>query len=624
MAASCATATTGASTSLFLQLVQTLLTVQCGLSDTSNYPPDRSEEILNDHIEFDFIIVGAGSAGSVLANRLTEVENWKILLIEAGDNPTATSEIPAFVLQLLSTPEDYFYDVEPEKLACHGTKNKVCKWSKGKTLGGSSTINAMIYTYGNEEDYNGWSRMGNKGWSYEEVLPYFTKSQHCGHSHNDKWRKKYCGYDGPLRIRDFNYTDALMQNLFMDAARELNMPILENVNGDKFIGYGLVQGTVDEGRRMSTAKAFLLPIKDSRNLYVMKSTRADAVLLDGTRAVGVRVTLKDGRSIDVNASKEVILSAGSIASPQLLMLSGIGPKQHLLEMGVPSVVDLPVGQNLQDHIGWHGLFLAYKNEIVTPSLPPTFFLDEAYQYLMHKRGSFATVSGFNLAAFINVSDSNSKYADIEFLHMRFSQQQSHVVNTIFQGLSIDDEIIHGIIKMLNGDELIHPIPILLQPKSRGELRLRSKDPAVPVRIYANYYSQQKDIETMLKSLDFIKKILKTEAFVQQGVWLHYLDIPGCRHIEPDSDEYWRCNLRHLSLTFFHYVGTAKMGPQDDPTAVVDARLRVHGVQGLRVIDASIMPTIISAHTNAPTIMIGEKGADLIKEDWTEAGVKDEL
>lgn len=622
MTASCAAATTSASTSIFLQLVQTLLAAQCGLSDTSNYPPDRSEEILNDNIEFDFIIVGAGAAGSVVANRLTEEENWKVLLIEAGDDPSTVSEIPLLFTQMLSTPEDYAYDAEPDELICQSSNNKVCKWNKGKMLGGSSSINGMLYVYGNDEDYNEWHRMGNEGWSFEQVLPYFQKSLSCDHMPSKK-RSKLCG-NGPMRLEYFNYTDTGVEKLFMDAARDLNVPILENINGDKYIGYGIAPGNANEGRRMSTAKVFLSPIKARSNFYVMKSTRADAVLLDGTpRAIGVRVTLKNGRSIVVKAIKEVILSAGSIVSPQLLMLSGIGPKQHLLEMEVPNVVDLPVGKNLQNHVGWQGIILAFKNETATqPS--PTLLLDEAYEYLVHKRGNLATNGGFQFVGSVNVNDLNSKYPDMQFFHGHYPQSHVEKVDGASKVFSINDDIKNEIKKMVEEFDIVVPMFNLLKPKSLGELRLRSKDPAVPVKIYANCFSEQEDIDIMLKSLDFIKKMLKTETFVRQGVWLHHLDIPGCRDTEPDSDEYWRCNLRHLSFTYFHAVGTTKMGPRDDPTAVVDARLRVHGVRRLRVIDASIMPTITSGTTFPPSMMIGEKGADLIKEDWSNPIRKNEL
>ncbi|XP_036147138.1 glucose dehydrogenase [FAD, quinone] [Monomorium pharaonis] len=620
-AANSAVAANGNPTNVFVYLIQTLLMAQCNLSH-GIYPPDRSEEIITSDREFDFVIVGGGSAGSVLANRLTEIEDWNVLLIEAGEDPSILSEAPAALLSQLHTSEDYSYNIEPEKFACHGYKNKTCKWSKGKALGGSSTLNAMLYVYGSDEDYNEWSRMGNKDWSYDQVLPFFKKSQNCGHGHNDKWRSKYCGHDGPLRIRPYNYSHPEVQKMVLHAAREMGMPILDAINGDKFVGYGIAQGTLDKGRRVSVSKAYLSPIKNRKNLYVMKSTRADAILLDNTRAVGVRVTLKDGRSIDIKASKEVILSAGSIATPQILMLSGIGPEAHLREMGISKVIDLPVGKNLQDHVAWFGLHFIFKNQSATPP-SPTFMLDAAYEYLMYNRGLLASVS-FDLMGFVNVHDSSAKYPNIQFIYAHLPQWYTAIATTFFNAFNMDTDIIQAITEILAEADMLSSIAILQKPKSVGEIQLRSKNPADPVKIYANYFSEQEDFNTLLKSLDSLKKMLDTQTFKRHGVQLHHLDIPGCRHTTPDSEEYWKCNLQHMSSTLFHPVGTAKMGPKSDPTTVVDPQLKVHGIQGLRVIDASIMPKITSGNTNAPTIMIAEKGADFIKKDWAIIKNKDEL
>ncbi|XP_017798011.1 PREDICTED: glucose dehydrogenase [FAD, quinone]-like [Habropoda laboriosa] len=621
MATSSAAALSSMPTSIFSQLLHVLLVSQCTLSTNEDYPVDRTEEILASQKEFDFVIVGAGTAGTILAHRLTEVPDWNVLLIEAGEDPIPESDVPGLMLLLFGDFQDYAYKAEAQVGVCQGINNKRCRWSKGKALGGSSVINAMLHVFGNDRDYNDWANLGNEGWSYEELLPYFRKPLNCPPDHSAKWGSKHCGTGGPMNVRSYNYSMTNIQDIILDAVRELGLNVLEPLIGDRFVGYGRALGTIDNARRVNAAKAFLSPIKERKNLHVMKSSRVDRILTENARATGVRVTLKDGRSIDIKATKEVILSAGSIASPQLLMLSGIGPRQHLEEMGIPVLADLPVGKNLQDHVIWVGMHIGYVNESVTPPLS-TYALDITYEYLVHNSGELATV-GIDLLGFVNVNDPSSKYPDVQLDFGHFPRWNLLKVGTLLKAFDASDELIQAVYKEIMEVDLIIPCTVLLNPKSRGKVELRSSDPADPVKIYGNYFTEKEDLRTLLKSVDQIKSLLNTETMKKYGMRLQHFDIPGCRHTKPDSDEYWECNVRHIASSLFHAVGTARMGPNGDPMAVVDPRLRVHGVERLRVIDASIMPKIVSGNTNSPTMMIAEKGADMVKEDW-KIKVREEL
>lgn len=494
-------------------------------------------------------------------------------------------------------------------------KDKRCKWSKGKALGGSSVINAMLHVFGNKMDYDGWASEGNEGWGYEQVLPYFRKSLSCSPDYVARFGSDYCGTGGPMRIRHYNYTATDIQNVILEAARELGYEILEPLNGDRFVGFGKAMGTLDDGRRVNAAKAFLSPVKHRKNLYVMKSSRVDKVLFeDDGRASGVRIALKNDRRIDVRAAKEVILSAGSVASPQILMLSGIGPRGHLEEMGIPIVYDLPVGENLQDHAIWLGTYLLFVNESVTSPPPVDAIYDSTYEYLMHKTGLLRDLP-IDLLGFVNVTDPSSRYPDVQFIVAPIYRFDNNILTTVMNSFDIMDELVTDMSRVITKASLVILCPILLKPRSRGVVKLRSIDPADPVKIHANYFAEKGDLETLLKSVDVVKALVNTETLKRHGMRLHHFDIPGCRHTEPDTEEYWECSIRHVSASLFHACGTARMGPADDSRTVVDSRLKVHGVDGLRVIDASIMPSIISGNINAPTMMIAEKGADMIKEDW---------
>ncbi|CAL7944270.1 unnamed protein product [Xylocopa violacea] len=465
----------------------------------------------------------------------------------------------------------------------------------------------MLYFHGTDKDYNDWADLGNDGWSHEEVLPYFRKSSACSPEFIAKYGSKHCGTDGPVAIRSYNYSLTSYQDVILDSARELGLSILEPMIGDRFIGYGRAMGTVNNGRCVNCATAFLSPIKDRKNLYVMKSSRVDKILLEGKRATGVRVTLKNGDSIEIKATKEVILSAGSIATPQILMLSGIGPKEHLDELGIPILADLQVGKNLQDHMLCMGYYIAHVNESAKQD---------------DKAGNLKAIA-VDLAAFLNLADPSSKYPDTQVVLGDLKRRDAMAIKEILSAYNFVDDIQQQLTNDIMENDLITAYPVLLKPKSRGSIELRSTDPAEQVKIYANYFKETEDLRTLMRFVDHLKSLLGTKTMKRHGMRLLHFDIPGCRHTKPDSEEYWECNVRHTTVSIFHPVGTAKMGPASDTTAVVDQRLRVHGVERLRVIDASIMPIITSGNTNGPTMMIAEKGADMVKEDW-KATIHEEL
>jgi choline dehydrogenase len=518
---------------------------------------------------YDYIIVGAGSAGCVLANRLSEDPSIRVLLLEAG-GPDTRKEIhmPAAFSKLFKGPCDWAYYTEPE--AQLGNRNLY--WPRGKVLGGSSSLNAMIYIRGHRFDYDHWRDIGNPGWGYADVLPYFKKSED-----QERGTSEYHGAGGPLRVSDLRCANQL-SHAFVEAAEQSGFKRNADFNGPDQEGFGLYQVTQRDGRRCSAAAAFLRPAMRRPNLKVRTNVQAFDILFEGRRAALVSFQ-QERNSTQERAEREIILCAGAIGSPQLLMLAGIGPADHLKSLDIPVTCNLPgVGSNLQDH---PAVALAY--ECTEPvSLASAESLANLLRYIAFKNGPLTSNVGEG-GGFIKTS------ANLPAPDMQYHFAPGYFVEHGFQQIK-EHAFTFG--------------PTLIRPYSRGRITLPSSNPLDSPQIRANYFADSRDTAAMLEGVKLARTLAGAPALARYG---KRELVPGPQGAD---DKALRDHIRKYGETLYHPVGTCKMG--SDEMAVVDSELRVRGMEGLRVVDASIMPTIIGGNTNAPTIMIAEKAADLIK------------
>ncbi|CAG9104065.1 unnamed protein product [Plutella xylostella] len=575
---------------LFMAMVESYIVGRCDIAQPcSRIVGGRVED------EYDFIVVGGGTAGAIVAGRLAENSTLKVLLIEAGGPDPVSSRVPSFYRNFWNNPEtDWMYRTVPENY-CLAENGRGCMWPRGKTLGGCSVLNGMMYHRGHEADFQDWTNFGAEGWSWEENKPYFDKSEDNKQT-GTLVSQLHHATGGPMPVQQFSYTPEVVYD-FLQGVKQAGLPVINDmVDPDTPDGLTIAQTFTKHGQRYTTARAYLMSEKERSNLDVLLNAHVSKVLIKKHIARGVEY-IKNGRKKTVKATKEVILSAGALNSPHILMLSGIGPRKTLEKFDIPVVADLPVGQNLRNHYGMTLYFTLEKQH-------NTQVLDwsAATEYLLKRDGPMTSTGITQMTGLLysSLAERARKQPDLQFFFNGFSAECS-------QSGEVNEPV--GV-NYRNGRNIsINAVSLL--PKSVGYMTLQSAHPLDPPLFYPGYFQHPDDLIMIRDAGRYVKRIVEAQNLKNKyGIKLDKAYSAACNSSEEWSDAWLECMARTYTDAQNHQSGTAAI------SRVIDDRLRVFDVSGIRVIDASSMPTQITGNPQAAIMMVAERGADMILADWS--------